>query len=68
MNLKHELIAEITRIKWCKYQREDLEMLNEFHLQQILSDLIIGGENGEYKSFSEWTHLRNISSVGECLR
>ena len=68
MNLKHELIAEITRIKWCKYRREDLEMLNEFHLQEILGDLIIGGEKYEHQSLSEFKDVRNISYVGERLR
>lgn len=57
--LKQALTTEITRSKNNPYGKDELELLNEFHLQQLLQDIILEGDRYEHQNLNEWTHVRN---------
>ena len=59
LSLKQTLIEEILRSKNNPYGKHELELLNEFHLQQLLGDIILRGVKYEREDLSQWTHVRN---------
>lgn len=60
-SLKQVLIAEIMRSKYNKYAERDLNLLDEFHLQQLLSSIILEGDKHVVQDLSEWSHIRNYN-------
>ena len=57
--LKQALIDEILRSRNNSYRQSDLELLNEYHLQRLLGDIIIGGSKYQAEDLNEITHVRN---------
>ena len=55
--LKEALITEIIRSKNNPYGRDELLLLNEFHLQSILQDLILMGGNYVCENIEQWQSL-----------
>jgi hypothetical protein len=57
--LQQALIDEILRSKHNPYSVQELEFLNEYHLQSLLQSVILNGEKHIKLDVSEIGHIRN---------